>query len=103
MRQGADLALPLALLDMHRKQEIAADRRAVNAMAAEGYDPAALSRYVERELARFDSRGGNQAFSPLPPVAQRLDAINSAIAELPAQLYAAHPGLLRIQEELRRR
>jgi predicted Zn-dependent protease len=88
---------------MHRKQEVAADRRAVNAMAASGYDPAALSRYVERELVRFDSSGGNQAFSPLPPVAQRLDAINSAIGELPAQSYPPHPGLPPIQEELRRR
>jgi len=102
MRQGAGLAIPMGFLDMYRKQELAADRRAVDVMAAAGYDPAAFARYVQRELAQFEGAGTKPAFSPLPPVEQRLEAIGLAIGNLPMQSYAAHPGLAQIQDEVRR-
>ena len=35
-------------------------------MAAIGYDPAALGRYIDRVRARFDEWRRNEAFSPLP-------------------------------------
>jgi predicted Zn-dependent protease len=102
IRQGAGMAFPLAILDMHRKQELAADRRAVKAMSAAGYDPAALSRYIERELARFERSDASPKFSALPPLDQRLDAIRAAISELAPKSYPSHNSIQQIQDEVRR-
>jgi predicted Zn-dependent protease len=101
MRQGAGLAIPLGFLDMYRKQDLAADRLAVTAMSVAGYNPAALGRYLARELPRFENPK-NAQFSPLPPLDQRLQLLGAATAELPPQAYASHTGLAPIQDEIRR-
>jgi predicted Zn-dependent protease len=102
MRQGASVAIPLAMLDMQRKLELAADRLGVSAMSAAGYDPAALLRYIERELARFEGAGTKPQFLPLPPLDPRLDAIRAAISELAPKSYPSHNSIQQIQDEVRR-
>src|SRR5262245_43889968 len=48
IRQGADFAIPIAMLSLWRKMELEADGLAARKMAAAGWDPAALARYIER-------------------------------------------------------
>jgi len=100
-RQGQPMAVPMALLQMWRGYELAADRLAVTKMAAAGYDPEALARYIDREQASYDEHS-QKAFSPLPRRAERLAAIHAVIGKLPPQAYPPHAGLDRIQEEVRR-
>jgi hypothetical protein len=64
--------LPLGLYGWWRNLEINADRVAARSMAAAGWDPAALARYVER-LQTPDN--GATKLSPLPSGSERLQAI----------------------------
>jgi len=98
---GKSMAVPLDFLQMRRQAELDADRLAVTKMPAAGYDPEALARYLDREQASYDRQTGS-VFSPLPPRAQRLEAIRAVIAKLPAQTYPPHEGLDKVQEEVRR-
>jgi Peptidase family M48 len=59
---------------MHREQELAADRVAVGAMAAAGYDPHALVDYLTRVQSR-----GSDAESPLPSLPGRLSNLGNTI------------------------
>ena len=101
IHQAQSLAIPIGLLQMWRKFELDADRLAASKMAAAGYDPEALARYIDREQASYDERS-QEIFSSLPRRTQRLQAIHAVIAELPAQAYAPHEGLDKVQEEVRR-
>ena len=38
----------------------------------------------------------------MPPLAQRLERVRTAIAALPAATYSGHPGFAEIQQEVRR-
>jgi len=100
MREGESWVMPLALLQMWRRYELDADLLAVRTMAAAGYDPAALARYVER----VEPPDGKQAKlgSALPQRSRRLESIRAAIGDLPAQVYGPHEGLEKMKEELRR-
>jgi predicted Zn-dependent protease len=98
VQQGAALAIPLGLLDFRRQCELAADRAAVRAMAAAGYDPAALAAYIER--TQTDQAPAR--FSPLPARDARIAALNQAAAELPRAGYSAPDGLAPIQDIVRR-
>jgi len=100
-RQGQSMAIPMALLQMWRTCELAADRLAASKMAAAGYDPEALARYIDRQQASYDEHSP-KAFSPLPPRAERLKAIHAAIGKLPAHSYPPHEGLDKVQDEVRR-
>jgi predicted Zn-dependent protease len=102
MREGADIAIPLGLLQMMRKSELGADNLAAVKMAAAGYDPAALSRFIDREQAPFDAWELHRVFSRLPARSERIQTIQAAINDLPAQTYPPHDGLDKIQEEVRR-
>ena len=67
-------------------------------MAAAGFDPAALARYLER--ARLP--GNERSVLPLP--ADRVAAIEQAIRDLPVKKYVSSNGEFdRIQALLRRR
>lgn len=100
-RQGADLAIPMGFLQMRRRMELDADRLASRKMAAAGYDPAALARYIEREQAKYDGNS-SETFSPLPRRTARVEAIQAVIAGLPVREYERREGLVIVQEELRR-
>jgi predicted Zn-dependent protease len=96
----AALAIPLGFLSFMRKNELQADRMAVQAMARSGYDPAALVRYIER--MQVASPQESSARSPLPPSDARLSELRQAIAELPPLAYPASTGEYeRVREEVR--
>lgn len=100
-RQGAGLAGPMGILQTKRQFELAADRLAATRMAAAGYDPEALARYIDREQAAYDENS-SATFSALPRRGRRVAAIREALTALPAQAYPAHEGLGKIQDEVRR-
>jgi predicted Zn-dependent protease len=101
VRQGQSMAGPLGLLQTRREWELDADRLAASKMAAAGYDPEALARYIDREQAPYDRETG-AVLSPLPRRAERLEAIHAVIGKLPPQAYPPHEGLDKVQEEVRR-
>ena len=85
---GTEMALPLAFLRFMRGFEAEADRIAVQTMARVGYDPAALSRYIER----MQAGEGPVIYSPRPPREARVAALRQAIAELPPSPYSSGTG-----------
>jgi hypothetical protein len=68
-------------------------------MAAAGWDPAALARYIERVQAPDD--GQAKAWSSLPLRSQRIEAIQQVMGEIPARTYSPHEGLEKVQNEIR--
>jgi predicted Zn-dependent protease len=76
------VALPAPALEKWRAKELEADKSAVVAASAAGFDPAALLDYVEREQEPEPANVGPK-FSGLPPLAQRSAALTRAIRELP--------------------
>jgi len=98
MREGQSLALPLGLLETWRRYELDADRLAARTMAAAGYDPAALVRYIERVQAPDEVQP--KMLSGLPLRSQRVEAIRAVIGDLPAQVYGTHEGLEKVQEDV---
>jgi predicted Zn-dependent protease len=100
IQQAEAQAIPLGMRQVWRNFEMNADRLAAHKMAAAGYDPMALARYIERVQAQDDTEP--KAWSPLPQRSERIEAIRAVIASLPAQVYGPHEGLERIQEEVRR-
>ena len=93
-------AVPLGLLPLMHAFEREADRIAVQSMAAAGYDPAALWRYLDRTLI-----AGSPKFpSPFPSRETRIADLQQAIAELPPREYSSGTGEFeRIREEVRSR
>ena len=90
-------AIPVGFLKTQRTYELEADRQAVAVMSAAQYDPAALVRYVSREQ-RPDS-----VFSSLPPRAERTNALEAAIRELPPGEFERFKNDLRETETQRQR
>lgn len=95
-----DLMIPAAVLAAQRGYELDADRLAIRTMAAAGYDPAALIRYIDR--TRSPRTAVQETRSALPAVADRLAALGQAVQELPAGAYSTGDGLASIQAEIRR-
>src|ERR1035437_5130373 len=91
IRQGSALAVPLGFLSFQRKNELESDQLAVGILAAAGYDPQALARYIER-VQPADPPVRN-AMTPYPDKDQRLAALQAAIEQLPPATYSAHPAL----------
>ena len=92
------LVAPADVRDKIRAIEIQADRDAVARMAAAGFDPAALARYLDRVQLPGNER------SLLPPPADRVAAIEEAIRSLPVKKYVSSNGEFdRVQALLRRR
>lgn len=96
---GGYATMPLAVQQTWRKYEVDADRLAAHKMAAAGYDPAALVRYIEREQAPDEAES---KISALPQRSERVAAIREVISGLPPQMYGPHEGLAKVQEEVRR-
>jgi predicted Zn-dependent protease len=78
---------PMGMLAFQRANEREADYRAVQAMAAAGYDPAGLASYVGRVQLAPGKRAVSAVFDPLPPRDQRVAAIEAEIRKLPAGVY----------------
>jgi hypothetical protein len=64
-------------------------------MAAAGWDPLALKRYLER------TQGEDTRMSRLPPKQERIDQLELVIQELPAGTYSADAEFSRIREIVR--
>ena len=99
-QEGQSLAIPLGMLQIWRKYELDADRLAAHKMAAAGYDPAGLARYIERMQAPDEMQP--KMWSGLPPRSQRLAAIRAVTRDLPAQVYGPHEGLEKVQDYVQR-
>jgi beta-barrel assembly-enhancing protease len=98
VRQGSGMVIPMGMLSLQRQFELAADRSAVQAMTAAGYDPDALRRYIERN--QIDP--ASNPFSTLPARDKRLAALQEAAAAQTPAAAPASDGLAPIQEEVRR-
>lgn len=92
------LLAPAEVREKIRAIELQADRDAVALMAAAGYDPSALERYLSRVQLPDNGR------SVLPPRGDRVAAISEAIGKLPSKDYAlSNRDFERIQSLLRKR
>lgn len=98
IRQGTAPSVPLGFLSVQRKNELNSDQVAASTLAAAGYDPQALARYIERVQAA-DAPLRN-AMAPYPDKDTRLAALRAAIEQLPPATYSPHPGLDAIQQEV---
>jgi len=98
VRSGAALSIPLSLIQMQRKSELAADQSAARAMAAAGYDPEALAGHIDRMPPA--EQGSSALLSPLPRQALRVEAIRAL--GLTAQPHEPRTGLSRVQDEVRK-
>jgi predicted Zn-dependent protease len=93
---GGDPLLPVSLLPEYRQHELDADRTAVRVMAAAGYDPEALARYIRRVQLE-----GERLYSALPPPEIRLAELQQATESLPVRPYESDSALAAAQQELR--
>lgn len=100
VRQNRAMAVPTGFVKFRRQYELDADLRAVKTMAAAGYNPRALESYIER-VQGAEPKPAND-MTPYPDVKARVAALQSAIANVPAQSYPAHDGLAAIQEAVAR-
>jgi predicted Zn-dependent protease len=89
---------PSRTLAFQRAQEREADYWAVKVMAAAGYDPSALSSYLERVQPVTHSGG---PLETLPPRNERIAAMQAEIRHLPAGNYKAGDEFARVQAELK--
>jgi predicted Zn-dependent protease len=77
---AARTLIPVGFLRFQRQFELEADRVAVPTMAAAGYDPAALLRYISR--VQPETTGQLRVFDPMPTRDDRIAAIKGAILKL---------------------
>ena len=91
-------AAPMGMLAFRRSTEREADYWAVKAMAAAGYDPAALASYIAR--VQISPRQGS-VFETLPPREERVHAIETEFRQLPAATYPTGDEFARIQSEIK--
>lgn len=91
--------LPRAALPMHRENELAADRAAIQTMSAAGFDPTALLNYIARVQPADDDD-----LSPLPQFSTRVANLQESIQALRATSPQSHPvsdqSLSAIQAEI---
>ena len=78
--RAESIMIPVAFRKFWRACEFEADRVAVSTMAAAGYDPAALLRYIRRVEPELTE--AKQANSSMPAHAQRVEALEKAIGSL---------------------
>jgi beta-barrel assembly-enhancing protease len=101
VRNAAQTFIPVSLLRFARQYELDADAFGSALLARAGYDPTALARVAGRipDLATPAA----QATSTMPPVADRLARLATAIAALPARNYATPDAAIftRVQAEVR--
>jgi predicted Zn-dependent protease len=71
-------SVPLGYLKIQRRNELDADRVAVNTMAGAGYEPAALLEYIRRTQRALTAE--SRMYSALPPREERIGALETAMA-----------------------
>jgi beta-barrel assembly-enhancing protease len=96
---GRHVRTPPSTLAFQRADEREADYLAVKAMAAAGYDPGGLVRYVERVQVSSSPLG--KVFETLPDRDERLAGIAAAMSGLPAREYSEGGDFARVQALVR--
>ena len=81
----------MGTLNFSRELELEADAEAVNILAAAGFDPDLVARYIE-SLPAPGSSGMSEMYSAHPAPAERVRTIREAIAKLPTRTYRAATG-----------
>jgi predicted Zn-dependent protease len=97
---GDRALLPVGYLKMQRAYELDADRVAVNIIAAANYDPTALLEYIRRTQRALTT--GSGMYSALPPREERIEALETAIANLPSRSGRPAGEFKSIQDRVRR-
>jgi predicted Zn-dependent protease len=85
---GDERMMPAAFARTHQKREMEADKSALRLLAAAGYDPAALLRYVERFRT--------------PAREDRIAALAEAVQALEPRSYSVSGGFDAARDEVRR-
>lgn len=83
--QGMNLAIPLTLLKFSREAVREADFCGLQYLYDSSYDPESYLQFVERLLqsqSQAQAKRVPKAFSPLPPLAERLQALREEIGRL---------------------
>jgi predicted Zn-dependent protease len=91
-----DVLVPAGLVNQQRSVELESDREAVRTLAAAGYDPRGLVRYVGRVQPATKTAARP---SGLPEREVRMENLEKAIAQLPSAEYRRQGGFEAIQEE----
>jgi len=91
------MAMPMGMLALQRAFEKEADFLAVPALAAAGYDPAGLASYLNRVQPPVQK---SKLLEALPAREQRVAAIRTEIAKLPAAPYQTSGEFARVQAAL---
>lgn len=91
---GFNSVLPIGMIDRRRERELQADASAILLLSRAEFDPAGLLRYIERVQPLDRPR------SPFPARADRIAALQKAIADLPLASYSQSDEFYAIQEQV---
>ena len=97
---GNEGAAPLSFLKLQRGYEIEADVLAIKSMAAAGYAPEALLRYIDR--TQTESTTTPKVFSVLPQRDARMSGLKETIQGLSPETYTLTNEISAIQAEVPR-
>jgi predicted Zn-dependent protease len=96
---GASVLLSSQDLETRRTCELEADRTAVNAVSAAGYDPIGLLEYIRRTQSPATAR--SNTYSILPPREERIAALEEELADLPTGGRWSSSEFTAVQEKVR--
>jgi predicted Zn-dependent protease len=82
--------MQIGFLKFARDFELQADTVAIGMLAATGYDPESVVRYLDHPAANTTQL--SKVFSAHPTSAQRLEAVKAARQELPSHIYSSGTG-----------
>ncbi len=82
--EASNLAIPLTYLKFQRDFAFDADYFGLQYLYKSGYDPESMPRFYERvwPLTLVGSKQTAKAFSPFPPIQDRLNAMRTEIQEI---------------------
>lgn len=77
-----DAAVPLMLLKFRREDESAADYFGVQYLYKSGYDPECFIAFIQKAWPLTPGKTTPKAFSPFPPLSERVKALKREIGEI---------------------
>ena len=97
---GNQGAVPLSFMKIQRGYELEADVLAIKSMAAAGYDPEALLRYIDR--TQTESMTTSKVFTVLPQRDARILGLKETIQGLSPETYTLTNEISAVQAEVPR-